>query len=67
MDSVLTSNMVDRGFEPLSGEGKNYEIGILQLHRLYHGEHKLIVNEMMMRTDLYQTYTLTWICIVLAH
>ena len=42
-------------------------LSIFQIHRLYHGENKLILYEMMTRTDLYQTYTLTWFCIVLAH
>ena len=28
MDSVLASNAVDRGFEPLSGQNKDYKIGI---------------------------------------
>ena len=34
-----------------------------------HGKNKLIFNEMMMRSALYQTNTLSlsWICIVLAH
>jgi hypothetical protein len=28
MDSVLASSVVDRGFEPLSGQNKDYKIGI---------------------------------------
>ena len=28
MVSVLASSAIDRGFEPLSGQTKNYEIGI---------------------------------------
>ena len=28
MVSVLASNMIDRGFEPWSGQTKDYEIGI---------------------------------------
>jgi hypothetical protein len=28
MGSVLPSSMVDKGFEPRSGQTKNYEIGI---------------------------------------
>ena len=35
--------------------------------QLYHGENKLIFNEMMIRSALYQTNTLSWIFIVLAH
>ena len=35
------------------------------IFQLYHGENKLIFNEMMMRSALY--YTLMWIFIVLAH
>ena len=34
---------------------------------LYHGENKSIFNEMMMRSALYSTNTLSWIFIVLAH
>ena len=34
---------------------------------LYHGENKLIFNEIMMRSSLYKTNTLSWIYIVLAH
>ena len=37
------------------------------IFRLYHGEKKLIFNEMMMRSTLYQTNTLSWIFIVLGH
>jgi len=37
------------------------------IFQLYHGENKLIFNEMMMRSALYQTNTLSWIFIVLAH
>ena len=32
-----------------------------------HGENKLIFNEMMMRSALYYTNTLSWIFIALAH
>jgi hypothetical protein len=35
--------------------------------QLYHGENKLIFNEMMMRSALYETNTLSWMFIVLAH
>jgi len=35
--------------------------------QLYHGEDKLIFNEMMMRSTLYYTNTLSWNFIVLAH
>jgi len=35
--------------------------------QLYHGENKLILNEMMIRSALYQTNTLSWIFIVLVH
>jgi len=34
---------------------------------LYYGENKSIFNEMMMRSALYSTNTLSWIFIVLAH
>ena len=37
------------------------------IFQLYHGENKLIFNEMMMRFTLYYTNTLIWIFIVLAH
>ena len=33
----------------------------------YHGENKLILNEIMMRSDLYWTNTSSWILTVLAH
>jgi hypothetical protein len=36
------------------------------IFQLYHGDNKLIFIEMMMRSALYQTNTLSWICIVLA-
>ena len=42
----------------------NANSGIFQL---YHGENKLIFNEMMMRAALFYTNTLSWIFIVLAH
>ena len=42
----------------------NTNSAILYLH---HGENKLIVNELMMRSALYYTNTLSWIFIVLAH
>ena len=35
--------------------------------QLYHGENKLIFNDMMMRSALYYTNTLSLIFIVLAH
>ena len=35
--------------------------------QLYHGENKLIINEMMMKSALYQTNMLSLIFIVLAH
>ena len=35
--------------------------------QLYDGENKLIINEMIMRSALYYTNTLSWIFIVLAH
>ena len=38
-----------------------------QFFQLYHGENKLIFNEMMMRSALFQTNTLSCIFIVLAH
>ena len=37
------------------------------IFQLYYGENKLIFNEMMMRSALFQTNTLSWIFIVLAH
>jgi hypothetical protein len=36
------------------------------IFQLYHGENKLIFNEMMIRSALYYTNTLSWIFIVLA-
>jgi hypothetical protein len=47
--NVLTSSVVDRGFEPRLGQTKDYKIGTRQNH----GENKLIFNEMMMRSALY--------------
>jgi hypothetical protein len=44
MVCVLSSSAVDRGFEPQSGQTKDYTIG---------GENKLIINEMMMRSALF--------------
>ena len=40
---------------------------ISTIFHLYHGEKKLIFNEMTMRSALYQTNTLSWIFIVLDH
>jgi hypothetical protein len=37
------------------------------IFQLYHGENKLIFNEMMMRSALFLTNKLSWIVIVLAH
>jgi len=37
------------------------------MFQLYHGENKIVFNEMMMRPALYYTNTLSWIFIVLAH
>jgi hypothetical protein len=37
------------------------------IFQLYHGENKLIFNEMMMKSALFQINTLSWIFIVLAH
>ena len=37
------------------------------IFQLYHIENKLIFNQMMMRSALYQTNTLGWIFIVLSH
>jgi len=37
------------------------------IFQLYHGVNKLILNEMMMRSALFLTNTLSWIFIVLAH
>ena len=36
------------------------------IFQLYHGQNKLILNEMMMRSALYQTNTLSWNFIMLA-
>jgi hypothetical protein len=36
MVSMLTSSVVDRGFEPRSGQTKDYKIGILLLLRQAH-------------------------------
>jgi len=35
--------------------------------QLYHGENKLIFDEMMTRSALHYTNTLSWILLVLAH
>jgi hypothetical protein len=37
------------------------------IFQLYHGEHKLIFNGMMMRSVFYKDSMLSWIFIVLAH
>jgi hypothetical protein len=37
------------------------------IFQLYHGENKLIFNEMMTRSTLYKANALSWIFIVLAH
>jgi hypothetical protein len=37
------------------------------IFQLYHGENKLIVNDIMMRSTLYLTNTLSWIFLVLTH
>ena len=37
------------------------------IFQLYHSENKLFFNEMIMRSALYETNTLSWFCIVLAH
>ena len=39
----------------------------LAIFQLYHGENKLIFNEVMMRSALYKTNTLSWIVMALAH
>jgi hypothetical protein len=49
--SLLASSAVDRGFEPRSGQTKDYKIGMCC--QLYYGENKLIFNEMMMNSTLY--------------
>ena len=36
------------------------------IFQLYHGENNLIFNEIMMRSDLYKTNTISWISMVLA-
>jgi hypothetical protein len=37
------------------------------IFQLYHGEKTLIFNDLMMRSVLYKTNTLSWILIMLAH
>ena len=37
------------------------------IFQLYHDENKLIFNEIMMMSTLYETNMLSWIFIVLAH
>ena len=37
------------------------------IFQLYHGKNKLIFNEMLMRSPLYYTNTLSWSCIVQPH
>jgi hypothetical protein len=39
----------------------------LAIFQPYHGENKLIFLEMMMRSALFFTNTLSWVFIVLAH
>jgi hypothetical protein len=69
MISMLTSSAGDHGFKPQSGQNKDYKFGICYnisdisegllfntnsaIFQLYHGENKLIFNEMMMRSALY--------------
>jgi hypothetical protein len=51
-----TSSAQDCGFEPCSGQIKEYKIGIYAnsvIFQLYHGENKLIFNENMFRSTLY--------------
>jgi len=44
--------------EKTGGPGENANSAILQL---YHGENKLIFNEMMIRSALYKNNALNWI------
>jgi len=37
------------------------------IFQIYHGENKLIFNDMMMRSAFFHNNTLSWIFIVLAH
>jgi hypothetical protein len=58
MVSMLASSAVDRGFEPRSFQTKDYRIGMLfnansAIFQLYHGENKLLFNDLMMRSTLY--------------
>jgi hypothetical protein len=60
MVSVLTSSVVDRGFEPRLGQTEDCEIGewlVLNansaLFQIYHGENKLIFEEKMIRSALF--------------
>ena len=41
--------------------------GVSEDFQLYHGENKLLFNEMMMTFALFYTNTLSWIFILLAH
>ena len=45
MVSVLDSSAVDRGFEPLSGQTKNFEIGICCFSALIEKEQRLVGSE----------------------
>jgi hypothetical protein len=76
MVSVLASSTVDRGFEPRSGQTKDFKMGICcfsakhansAIFQLHHGKNQLIFNEIMIRSALYSTNSLSWIFIVLAH
>jgi hypothetical protein len=51
MISVLASSVGDHGFKHRSGQTNVYKLVLVA--SLYHGENKLIFNEMMMRSALY--------------
>jgi hypothetical protein len=50
MVSVLPLSVVDCGFDPRSGQTKDYKFGICCFSARYN---KLIFNDMMMRSTLY--------------
>jgi hypothetical protein len=53
MVSVLAASAVDRVFEYRSDQTKDYKIDQGKDLLDYHGENKLIFNQMMMRSALY--------------
>jgi hypothetical protein len=70
MVSVLASTVVDSGFDPRSGQTKTMKLlfsANSASFQLYHGESKLIFNEMVMRSALFYTNTPNWLFILLDH